>query len=166
MTSTFLTLALLLPAAPVPAPKATLPKGPPPRIVSASIDSEGGFQFVEVATKYVPQQRAREVVVGGQVQKVTETVMVPVTQMVQRKVESESVEVYGVDGKKIDPEEVRKLAGKTVPVLVSSDGKPVDPFFLRLAREGTLVLVLSAKGAGPAPAAKEERLKPVPREKD
>jgi hypothetical protein len=156
MTSTFLTVALLLPAAPAPVPKATLPKGPPPRIVSASIDSEGGFQFVEVSTKHVPQQRTREVVEGGQVRRVTETVMVPVTRMIQRKVDSENVEVYGVDGKKIAPDEVRKLAGKTLPVLVSSDGKPVDPFYLRLAREGTLVLVLSAKDAGPVPAAREE----------
>jgi len=165
MTSTFLTLALLLPATLAPAPKATLPKGPPPRIVSASIDSEGGFQFVEVTTKYVPQQRTREVNVGGQVQKVTETVTVPVTEMVQRKVDGENVEVYWVDGKKLDPEKVRKLAGKTLPVLVSSDGKPVDPFYLRLAREGTLVLVVSPK-AGPAPAATEDRPKPVPRDKD
>jgi hypothetical protein len=165
MTSTFLTVALLLPAAPAPAPKATLPKGPPPRIVSASIDSEGGFQFVELTTKYVPQQRTREVNVGGQVQKVTETVTVPVTVMVQRKVDGENVEVYGVNGKKIEPEEVRKRAGKTLPVLVSSDGKPVDPFYLRLAREGTLVLVLSAK-AGPVPAPRDETPKPVPRDKD
>lgn len=160
MTSTFLTLALLLPAAPAPAPKATLPKGPPPRIVSASIDSEGGFQFLELTTKHVPQQRTREVVVGGQVQRVTETVMVPVTRMVQRKVDGDNVEVFGVDGKKIDADELRKLAGKTLPVLVSADGRPVDPFYLRLAHEKTLVLVLSAKGTGPAPAATEEKLKP------
>ena len=166
MTSTFLTLALLLPAAPVPAPKTTLPKGPPPRIVSASINSEGGFQFLEWTTEYVQQQRTREVVEGGQVRRVTETVMVPVTRMVERKVDGENVEAYGVDGKKIDRDDVRKLAGKTLPVLVSSDGKPVDPFYLRLAREGTLVLVISAK-AGPAPAApKEEKLKPVSRPKD
>lgn len=159
MTNTLLTLALLLPAAPVPAPKA-LPKGPPPRIVSVSIDSEGSFQLLEWTTEYVQQQRERAVVVGGQVQKVTETVRVPVTRMVQRKVDSDSVEVYGVDGKKIDADELRKLAGKTLPVLVSADGRPVDPFYLRLAHEKTLVLVLSAKGTGPAPAATEEKLKP------
>jgi hypothetical protein len=166
MTSTFLTLALLLPAAPAPAPKATLPKGPPPRIVSASIDSEGGFQLLESTTEYVQQQRQRTVVVGGQTQTVTETVMVPVMRMIQRKVDGENVEVCGVDGKKIDPDEVRKLAGKTLPVLVSSDGKPVDPFFLRLAREGTLVLVISAKEPKPVPVPKTDRPKPVPRDKD
>jgi hypothetical protein len=166
MTSTFLTLALWLPAAPVPAPKDALPKGPPPRIVSVSIDPEGGFQFLEVTTQLVQEQRERAVLVGGQVQKVTETVMVPVQRMIQRKVDGENVEVYGIDGKKIDPEEVRKLARKTVPALVSSDGKPVDPFYLRLAREGTLVLVLSGKEPKPVPAPKVGKPKPLPREKD
>jgi hypothetical protein len=90
----------------------------------------------------------------------TWTVLVPVQRQVVQKIDGEKVEIYGIDGKKISPEEVRKLARKTVPALLSADGKPVDPFYLRLAREGTLVIVVSTKGPGPAFAPNREKLKP------
>jgi hypothetical protein len=89
-----------------------------------------------------PSTRTEKVRVGEQVVDRTMTVLVnvPVTTLVS--VDSREVQVYGVDGKKIDPKDVRGLIRGTTPVLVSADDKPVDPFYLRMVKEGTLVLVL------------------------
>jgi hypothetical protein len=103
----------------------------------------------------VPEQRARAVQVGQQVQTVTETVRVPVMVTVNLMLDGKGVEVYGADGKKIDPKDVRKRVAKPVAALISADGKPVDPFYLRLAREGTLVIVVPATDADGPPLRKD-----------
>jgi len=143
MTSTLLTLAVLLPAAPAPAPKDTTPKGPAPRVVVIQVHTDGLPYFQHNIIELVPQQQTRQVQVGQQVRQVVETKMIQVTRTVTLRLDGEDVQVYGADGKKIDPKEVRKLVRKPVAALVSTDGKPVDPFYLRLAREGTLVIVVS-----------------------
>jgi hypothetical protein len=149
MTNMLLTLAILLPAAPAPAPKDTKPKGPPPQVVMISGGS-GMLEILQTQTvqKSVPQQRTRQVQVGQQTRTVTETVMVsvsfPVQQVIRVSLDDNGVQVYGADGKKIDPKDVGKRVAKPVAALLSADGKPVDPFYLRLAREGTLVFVVPA----------------------
>jgi hypothetical protein len=122
--------------------------------------------MTEVRTEYVPEQRQRTVQVGGQVQTVTETVVVPVQRTFERKLSGEGVEIYGVDGKKMGPEDVRKLARRTVPALVSADGKPVDPFYLRVAREGTPVIVVPTKGPEADAAPKGGESIKLPRSKE
>lgn len=172
MTSTFLTLALLLPAAPAPAPKAAPPKGPPPRVVAVSVDAEGAPVITHTRTQSAQRQVVRTVLVGGVAQNVTETVNVAVPVTVLLRLDGEGVEVYGTDGKRIDPKDVRKLIPRAMPVLVSADGKPVDPFYLRVAREGTPVIVVPAKEpqTGAAPKGeklpKGERPKLLPKKKD
>jgi hypothetical protein len=162
MTSSLLTLALLLPAAPVPAAKDTPPKGPAPRVVAIAVQSDGTPSIQHVRTRMVQQQRTRQVQVGQETRTVAETVMVPVLETVNLALDGESVEVYGADGKKLDPKDVRKQVTKPVAALVSADGKPVDPFYLRLAREGTLVIVVPMAAAGAAPKPPERRT-PLPK---
>jgi hypothetical protein len=66
---------------------------------------------------------------------------VPVQDVVVAPVDGKAVRAFGVDGKAVDPKDVRaRVTGPTV-ALLSTDGKAVDPFYLRLAKEGTLVLV-------------------------
>lgn len=147
MTSTLLTLAILLPAAPAPAPKGygdTGPKGLPPRVVTVSATSDNSLQLRQVTHTLVTRTVHRQVQVGQQTQTVAETVEVPVPtqQIIRVSLDDKGVQVYGADGKKIDPKEVSKRVVKPVAALLSADGKPVDPFYLRLAREGTLVFVV------------------------
>jgi hypothetical protein len=167
MTAPFFTLLLSLPAAPAPAPKIDPPKGPPPRITMISAEGEDKFaltvpvyQNIPVTeTVTVPDNQGRNV----QVQR---TVMVQQTRMVKQIMEADKVSFYGLDGKKIEVKDVRKLVPKPVPALVSSDGKPVDRFYLQLAKRGTLVLVLpSPSAAVPGGFAPAPRPLPVEKEK-
>src|SRR5262249_43261001 len=52
------------------------------------------------------------------------------------------VKVYDTKGNKVDPKDLPKLLKNPVPVLVSTDGNKVHPYYLRNVKEGTLVLVL------------------------
>jgi hypothetical protein len=149
-------MALLLPAAPVPAPKDTMPKGLPPQVVMISAVSEDAIEILQTTQRQVPQQVTEQVNEGQRVVQVTRTVMVsvPVQQMIKLPLDGKGAQVYGTDGKKIDPKDVRKRVTKSVAALLSTDGKPVDPFYLRLAREGTLVIVAPTAGGEGRPLRK------------
>jgi len=175
MTVALLTLTLSLPAAPAPAPKMERPEGPAPRVVMIAPAAEGKLTLVETQTRLVQQQRTVQVTTAdGKVVPVTQTFMVQEPVPVMRIVDLDKVRVFGVDGKKIETKDVPKSLTQPMPALLSADGKPVDRFYLRLARKGTLVLVVpptEGKFVGkvmPAPAAKlvpPQKLPPPPREK-
>ena len=81
---------------------------------------------------------------------------VPVQDLVVARIDGKAVRAFGVDGKEVDPKDVRARVKGPTPALLSLDGKAVNPFYLRLAREGTLVLVgpvaadmTSARAASP-----------------
>jgi hypothetical protein len=65
----------------------------------------------------------------------------PVQDLVVARIDGKVVRAFGVDGKEVDPKDVRARVKGPTPALLSMDGKAVNPFYLRLAREGTLVLV-------------------------
>jgi hypothetical protein len=87
----------------------------------------------------VPREVAE--VVGGQVQKKTVPYTVFVTKLVKVPLDAKDVQVLTPDGKRVGPADVRKLLSRPVPVLVSADGNPIDPFYLQLLREGSLCVV-------------------------
>jgi hypothetical protein len=69
----------------------------------------------------------------------------------------DEVQAFGTDGKRLDRKAIlARLSKEEVPVLVSSDGREVDPFHLQLIKEGTVILVLPVEDLqlppGPAPA--------------
>jgi hypothetical protein len=61
----------------------------------------------------------------------------------------EEVQVYDTRGKAVSPKKLPGLLKGETFVLVSADGKPVDPLYLRLVKEGTLVFVLPAPPTPP-----------------
>ncbi|HTU16626.1 MAG TPA: hypothetical protein VMG10_01075 [Gemmataceae bacterium] len=168
MTLTLLTLALSLPAAPAPAPKMERPKGLAPRVVMIELGDEGKLKILEIASRMVQVQKVVTAkTADGKERQVTRTVMVPVFQQMIRTVDLDGVRVFGVNGKKIETKEVRKQLAKPMPALVSVDGNPVDPFYLRVAREGTLVLVIPPQTGIPGGNVKimpAPKLPPLPRE--
>jgi hypothetical protein len=115
------------------------PNGPAPFWVRASTDKEGKFivgtpvvTYRTGTAKIKEDGKEKEVYYFDPV--ATENVM---------KFDSKDVQVFTVEGKAVDSKEVEKLlAGKKVLVLASSDGRKVDPFYLRIIKEGTLVLVI------------------------
>src|SRR5262249_26565639 len=63
-----------------------------------------------------------------------------------------AVQAFDTKGKRIESKKLLDLLKKKTTVLVSADGRPVDPFYLQLVKDSTVVLILQ-------PAAKEERSK-------
>ena len=139
-------LSLVL-AAPAPEPPAAAPKGPAPKVMVLNVDKDGRpyLEATVTVTKFVTETRSFAVLVNGQPQVRTQQVQVPVTTMEQRQVflTDEGVTLYGPDGKKLEAKNLPKQAGPA-PALVSADGKEVDPFYLPLARPGTLIVVAPA----------------------
>jgi RNA polymerase sigma factor (sigma-70 family) len=116
-----------------------LPTGPAPHQTLAYIAKEGVLLIRVPATTY---REAKFTDPDG----VEHTYYHPVMTWKQRPIDDKDVEVYGTDGKKIDAKKWHDLLKKETPVLVSSDGRKVDPLHLRLIKEGTLILVLPPAG--------------------
>jgi hypothetical protein len=52
------------------------------------------------------------------------------------------VKAFSVDGKPIERKKLRGLLKKETAVLVSADGKEIDPFYLQMIKEGTIILLV------------------------
>lgn len=174
---TALVLSAMLPGSPVP--KDARPAGPAPRVVEFVPDSDGKVRVPGVRqearkiTVNVPVEK--EVVVDGKtvkqvaIERREQEVKVH-TQARLELSELENLTVYTADGKEADRAlALKKLADGGVVVL-STDGKKVDPKYLKLFRDDTLVLVSPALVAhveppSPVPnqmAAPRAGLKPLP----
>jgi hypothetical protein len=161
---TALTAGLLF-AAPVRVPgtdeEVRLPRGPQPRQALARVNNDQ-LILTEAQTVYVQQQRTVQEVVEGRVVQRTVTVAVPVVQTVEVKHALKDVRAFGTDGKKVEAKAVAEALDKRKPVLVSADGRPVDPFYLKIIKEGTLVLVLPSPAVTPPPPVPPPPGTPVP----
>jgi hypothetical protein len=89
--------------------------------------------------------------VGGQAVTRTIEVAVPTVTVMKKVVPLASVQAHGTDGKPIDAKRLRELLVSGTAVLVSADGQPVDPFYLRLLKDGTVILVIGEKSDAPVP---------------
>jgi len=151
------TLLAILLAAPAPVPaKITPPQGPPPAYAIASM-KDGKLQLQQ--TVLVPiartETRQRVVNVGGRQQTLPYQVTVMSHQTQQRTSQVDRARFFDTAGKEIDATRAGKLLNREQVVLVSSDGKPLDPFYLKTVREGTLIVVRPMMSA---PAVPDERV--------
>jgi hypothetical protein len=87
-----------------------------------------------------------------------------------RSLEASGVHAQRADGKAVSTASLRQLLKKELPVLVSQDGKRVDPYYSRIFRGDTLILVLPqpepAYYGGPAAVPPAEPLPPPPGKQD
>jgi hypothetical protein len=146
-----------------------LPNGPQPLQVLAGMDKAGNVLLWQTSVKLVPEQRTQRIDRGGgKVEERTYVVQVPVTRQVQRRFPSKDVEAFGTDAKKVDAKKLAELLDKKTVVLVSADGRPVDPFYLQIIKEGTVILVIRGfKDEGtPVPVPRIDRPFPLPRPAD
>ena len=146
-----LVLAAVLPAAPVP--KDAKPAGPAPRVVEfvpdpdGKVRVQGSRQEARKLTVNVPVEK--EVQIDGRavkqvvIEQREQEVKVHVTARLELG-ELPNLAVYTADGKEADKAlALKKLAEGGVAV-VSADGQKVDPKYLKLFRDDTLVLVSPA----------------------
>lgn len=139
MLSLLPALCTLVLAAPIPVHEPELPKGPPPRVMTVTTSTHNRQVFHLIKTEYVSGTEEMALPDDNEIKKVEVARKSPV--MIEFQVDEKEVQFYGRDGKQLGLKDVRnRLKGPTA-VLVSADGKPVDPFYLRLLREDALVVV-------------------------
>jgi RNA polymerase sigma factor (sigma-70 family) len=123
------------------------PKGPAPYWVRTSMDKEGRFVVGVPVVTY--KSGTAKVTENGEEKEVY--YFEPVATENVKQFDSGDVKVFTANGKPLDSKEVQNILGdrKTL-VLASTDGRKVDPFYLRIIKEGTLVLVISKPLFDPA----------------
>lgn len=135
LTSFVLSMAL---AAPVPPPAPPVPSGPAPRVLELKPGADGKLTVTVTRTE---AQKTTVTVVGPNGLATTEEREVPVSKVVVVELaDVKELKVTTADGKKVDvADAVKQLKGGAV-VVVSADGKPVSPNFLKAFKDDVLVL--------------------------
>jgi hypothetical protein len=151
MSSSLLAAVLAL-AAPLPADEAPkAPQGLPPTQVIARADKDGTIEVLRTGVVYRVEDRTRAVNVNGRVVQVVEKVSVPMTSEITVKYAAKDARLFTAAGKELDPKELPERLKKKTIVLLSENGQLVDPFYLKVVKEDTLVLVVTAPPPMPAP---------------
>ena len=133
LTSFVLTMAI---AAPVPPAAPPVPSGPVPRILELKPDADGKIMVTVTRTEMV---QAAAAPVGGAAPGAPANVAVNRLMTVELS-DVKELKVTTADGTKLDTAEaIKKLAGGAA-VVVSADGKPVSPNYLKLFKDDVLVL--------------------------
>jgi hypothetical protein len=145
---TALTLSLAL-GAPVPPPMPPVATGPAPSVVELKPNADGKVVVAVVRTEKVQLGAAIAPAPGGAgaAPPAVLTREMRVTKTVELG-EVKDLLVTTADGKKLGTEDAVKKIGAGAVVVVSSDGKPVSPAFLKVFKDDTLVLS-SPELAGP-----------------
>jgi hypothetical protein len=136
----------------VPAPKEIKPsKSPPPMVMVVTVGKDGRAFVERTVIRYVPQTRTIEVKTGDKIEKREDMVQVPVQEVIRAFLDDKEVTVYDHKGQRIEAKDLPKRVTKTMPVLVSADGKEVDKFYLSIVREGTLIVAAPLLAVSPSP---------------
>ena len=135
LTSFVLSMAL---AAPVPPPAAPVAGGPLPRLLELKGDADGKVMVTVIRTEV---QKITVTVAGPNGAPITSTREVPVSKIATVELgDVKDLKVTTADGRKVEPADaVKALKGGTT-VVVSADGKPVSPNYLKLFKDDVLVL--------------------------
>jgi hypothetical protein len=88
--------------------------------------------------------------VGGVEEYVFTEIVEPVTRETVVPLEAGNVQVFGPDGKRVDPAEMRKLLSRPAKVLLSADGKAIDPIHLQRQRDAIFSVVYKEPFQTPA----------------
>jgi hypothetical protein len=139
--SLVLTAALALPGADPAAPG-----GQPPEQAVAVIDAEGTLKITHVSCVCSGMAMPEPIPAGpdkpgGDKAPAKPKVKVSTVLLTTAELPAKMVEAYTADGTPLPKEKLAELLKKERTVLVAMDGKKVDPFYLELYKEGTVVLV-------------------------
>jgi hypothetical protein len=127
--------------------------GIPPQQVLASIDTRGNLTITQVSSApmggYLGAPMMPMPPMPGP-EKTPAKPKVKVTHLTVTMTEmpAKDVRAYTVEGREISTENLSTMLARERPVLVALDGKKVDPFYLRLYKEDTIVLVPPANTMG------------------
>jgi hypothetical protein len=144
---TALTLSLAL-GAPVPTPAQPVPTGAAPKILELKANADGKILVSVLRTEKVQIGVGVANPGGGAAPPAVVTRETIVSKQVEIG-EVKDLTITTADGKKLETEEALKKLKDGAIVVVSSDGKPVSPAFLKIFKDDTLVLA-SPELSGPA----------------
>jgi len=132
-------LCLVLPAIDVE-PAIPVPKGKPPTIATVQVE---GDQILATPRIQPNETQVRQVPVNINGRVVMQQVQYTLPRLVIiRQVWSlKKATAQRVDGTKIELAELKKLLAKPATVVLSGDGKPVDPGYLAPFKKDTIVIV-------------------------
>jgi hypothetical protein len=135
LTSFVLSMAL---AAPVPPPAPPVASGPAPRLLELKPDASGKIMVAVVRMEKIQIGQGGAVLPGGAApavitREIARTSMVELSQV-------KDLTVTTADGKKLEVADALKQLDKGGTVIVSADGKPVSPNFLKLFKDDVLIL--------------------------
>jgi hypothetical protein len=125
------------------------PQGLPPTQVIASVTKDGEFEITQ--TRLVPARHTEERTTAAGVKYTVQVVSYRPVQET-RRIKGEGVKVYTTAGKEVSPKDVPDKLRKPAIVLLAADGKKVDPFYLKIIKSDTLVLVAPVMAAPAAVA--------------
>jgi hypothetical protein len=136
LTALVLTAAV---AAPVPPPAPPVAGGPAPRLLELKPDAAGKVAVTVTRTEL---QKVTVTVIGANGLATTQEREVPVSKTVVAELaDVKELKVTTADGKKVDVADAVKAVKGGAVVVVSADGKPVSPNFLKAFKDDVLVLV-------------------------
>ncbi len=132
----------------------SLPDGLPPFLARAVMEQEGVIQLRSRVTTY--QQWTFESLEGGDAKtpgkaKAVPGGFVPISVEVSRRLDAKEIRAFDADGKPISRTKLAGLLKTETAVLLSADGKPVDPFFLQVVKKGTVILMPPVETMPPPP---------------
>lgn len=143
IASLSLALALSAPAAPI-RPEAPPAAGPAPRVLDLKVGADGKVRITILRTQKMKIQGGGIGIgaPGGVPQAIPLEQEITTTNYVPVEIgELKDLVVTTVDGKEVSAGDAAKKLAEGGVVLASADGKKVDPKFLKLFRDDTLVLV-------------------------
>lgn len=136
-TSLAVTLAL---GAPVPAPPPAVPSGNPPRVMELKPDADGKIMLTIIRMEIqkivplpAPPGAPAPVPPPARDAQVTRIMTVELGDV-------KELTIATADGKKVELDDALKRLSHGAVVVITSDGKPVSPMFLKVFKDDTLVL--------------------------
>lgn len=112
----------------------SLPDTPPPRISIARFVEDGCIEFLDI---HLVHSTSRTIAIV--INEVTY-----ITQPRVTRIKPERVRAFNVRGNEIPSKDLASLLSAARPVLVSGDGRPVDPWYLKLVKDDTLIFASPA----------------------
>jgi hypothetical protein len=127
-----------------------LPRGPQPQMLFiSSVDAkDGAIVITQAVMEAVPVEEERVRVQGGVTEKYKVTTYKFVTKLVKQPFVLKDHQFQLAGGQKLSAEEALKRLTPGKVVLLSVDGTPIDPAFLKIIKDDTLILVRQPPAPG------------------
>jgi hypothetical protein len=148
------------PEAPRPPEREPPPIGPMP-VTALAVVGEGGRVRIRMPVSMYLSRTSYVLEEGGKVARPVTTYALE-RRLHWREYDAAKVKAFDTAGHAVTAAKVKKWLAKELPVLVSVDGKEVDPFYLRVIEPGALVLVVSELGTAPQAAGGPALAPPTP----